>query len=168
MSELSFIHWKVLVERDCVFQFYMIHHPPLISSKLLTPRRCLLYRGQATDELIYCQHKQMFSNFQQDSPMLSYFKHHALCNSDQNNSLDWQFAVSNPNFQWENSLKLSSLHWLDSCLLFAEVAADLERNWKLYFRIFRPGWHTVCSQKEVVGESDEWWVCGFETICVGF
>ena len=38
MSELSFIHWKVLVERDCVFQFYMIHHPPLISSKLLTPR----------------------------------------------------------------------------------------------------------------------------------
>ena len=55
MSELSFIHWKVLVERDCVFQFYMIHHPPLISSKLLTPRRCLLYRGQATDELIYCQ-----------------------------------------------------------------------------------------------------------------
>ena len=27
MSELSFIHWKVLVERDCVFQFHMIHHP---------------------------------------------------------------------------------------------------------------------------------------------
>ena len=47
------------------------------------------------------------------------------------------------NFQRENSLKLSSLHWLDSCLLFAEVAADLERNWKLYFAFSGPD-GTVC------------------------